>query len=40
MRKGDAEQEDLLRRWEDDLRRREQELGQDRPTDDGPPAAT
>ena len=38
MRRGNAEQEDLLRTWEDDLRRREQELGTDRPTDEGPPA--
>ena len=40
MRRGNAEQEDLLRTWEDDLRRREQELGKDRPTDEGPTTAT
>ncbi len=36
MRRGNAEQEDLLRRWEDDLRRRERELGKDRPADGDP----
>jgi hypothetical protein len=36
MRKGNAEQEELLKKWEDDLRRRERELG----SDDQPPAST
>jgi hypothetical protein len=40
MRRGNAEQEDLLRKWEDDLRRRERELGKDPPTDDGPAGST
>jgi hypothetical protein len=37
MRKGNAEQEELLRKWEDDLRRRERELGKD---DNDPPSST
>jgi hypothetical protein len=37
MRKGNAEQEELLRKWEDDLRRRERDLGKD--DDDPPPPA-
>jgi hypothetical protein len=36
MRKGNAEQEELLKKWEDDLRRRERELG----SDDQPPASS
>lgn len=44
MRRQNAEDKDLLRRWEDDLRRREEELRKrdGDPTDDGgagPPAA-
>ena len=35
MRKGNAEQEELLRKWEDDLRRRERDLGKD--NDEPPP---
>jgi hypothetical protein len=39
MRRGDAEQEELLRRWEDDLTRRERDLGADKPpTEETPPA--
>ena len=34
MRRSNAEQEDLLRRWEDDLRRRERELDQKRELDE------
>jgi hypothetical protein len=37
MRAGNAEQDDLLRRWEEDLRRRERQL---RPPDDEDPPAT
>ena len=40
MRRSDAEQADLLRKWEDDLRRRERELGKDDASDDGPPTTT
>ena len=36
MRRGNAEQEELLRRWEDDLRRREQELKERRPEGEDP----
>jgi hypothetical protein len=39
MRRGSSEQEELLRRWEEDLKRRERELGKDRPQDE-PPAPT
>ena len=34
MRRSNAEQEDLLRKWEDDLRRREQELRKNPPSGD------
>lgn len=37
MQRGNAEQEALLRRWEEDLRRRERELGTPEPPPDGPP---
>lgn len=43
MRRGNVEQADLLRRWEDDLRRRERELKKEAPPtpeDDGRPPAT
>lgn len=36
MRRGDTDQEDLLRKWEEDLKRRERELGKDRPPDEPP----
>jgi hypothetical protein len=36
MKRGNAEQEALLRKWEEDLRRRERELGKDAPTDEPP----
>jgi hypothetical protein len=38
MRRGNAEQEDLLRKWEEDLKRRERELGKDQPADEPPTA--
>ena len=39
MRRGNAEQEKLLRTWEEDLKRRERELGKDGPpAEDAPPA--
>ena len=39
MRRGDAEQEKLLRTWEEDLKRRERELGKDGPpAEDAPPS--
>ena len=39
IRRGNAEQEELLRKWEDDLRRRERDLGKDGPTGEQPPPA-
>jgi hypothetical protein len=41
MKRGNAEQENLLSRWEEDLRRREQQLKPppDEPRDDGPEGA-
>ena len=38
MRRGNAEQEDLLRRWEEDLKRRERGLDQPPPGQTPPPA--
>ncbi len=36
MRRGNSEQEELLRRWEEDLRRRERDLGEDGPAGSEP----
>jgi Phospholipase_D-nuclease N-terminal len=35
IKRADSEQEDVLRKWEDDLRRREQQLSRDDSSDDG-----
>ncbi len=39
MRRGNSEHEELLRKWEDDLRRRERDLGQDGPAGEQSPPA-